>query len=279
MRWPVFRSRRPVEAAPPPFFFSIPLRPRLAPSAWATTERLLGETLRSVFAQDDPHFGVIIAGHDRPDVPELADPRVTFLQAELDRPTTSRQKQVDKLHKRRIIAAEIGRRGGGYIMFVDSDDLIDHRIVSFVRRDLNPVGYMVRGGYVLDDATGRIGLLPDGKRAQPFSSNCGTCAILRFSPDELPRMKPDRIDYMRDSRFYEKVLVGHRKWETALMLHDRFPGTLPFRGVIYRMNSGDNLSYERRDDALISELLRATVESPVAPEERARWFDGASPPA
>ena len=217
---------------------------------------------------------MIIVGHDRPDLAELADRRVTFLQTAIARPETGKQKQIDQIHKRRIAAAEIGRRGGGYIMVVDADDLVDHRIVSFVRRDRHPVGYMVRAGYVLDDATGRIGLLPDRRRVQQFWSNCGTCAVLNFTADDLPQMMSDRVDYEREGRPYERMLVGHRLWETALMLRGLYPATLPFRGVIYRMNSGDNLSDELRERKVIDELLRSTIESPVAPEEKTRWFDG-----
>lgn len=216
---------------------------------------------------------MIVVGHDRPDVPELADARVTFIAASTQRPPDARNGQFDQIHKRRIAAAEIGRRGGGFIMVVDADDLVEHRIVSFVRHNRHPVGYMVRAGYLYDQAADRLGLFPGKQRVQQFWESCGTCAILRFAADELPVPAAGGTDYQPAERFYER-LVGHRLWETALMLADRWPASLPFRGVIYRMNSGGNLSYQLRKPKLIADLLQATIDYPVDLAVKRERFDG-----
>lgn len=60
------------------FFFCIPFKPKSRCSDWSATVGLLGQTLRSLLNQTDPDFRVLIAGHDRPSLPELDDPRVSF---------------------------------------------------------------------------------------------------------------------------------------------------------------------------------------------------------
>lgn len=260
----------------PAFFFTVPLRPRADEARWPAIVALLGATLRSILGQDDPRFEVIIVGHDRPDLPELDDPRVSFLAADIHRPTSSAEGQPDQVRKRHVAAAEVGRRGGGYIMVVDADDLVDRRIVSFVRSDRHPIGYMVRAGYIYDDGAERMGLFPDGKRVPQLWANCGTCAILHFTPRDLPVMASDKVDIdeTQRRRFYQR-LKGHRLWESKLMEAGRFVATLPMRGVIYRMNTGQNLSYDARTQARIDELLRPTRDKPVDLTIKRQFFDGA----
>jgi hypothetical protein len=89
-----------------PFTFGIPLIARDAATDWPLVEALLGLTLRSVAAQTDPAFRVVIAGHDRPAVAPL-DRRITFIAA--DWPVEAvRADNLDSGRKKR--SADVPRR-------------------------------------------------------------------------------------------------------------------------------------------------------------------------
>jgi len=202
-----------------------------------------------------------MVGHDRPTIPELNDPRVEFVTAKIPEPTSGEEGKLDQIRKMHIAGGYAARYGPTYIMVVDSDDLVDKRIVEFVRRDRHPVGYMVRAGYILDSLANKVGDFPDSTMPAQLWNHCGTCAIFRFDVSELPTFLDG--DVVSTKSFFQK-LRGHRRWESKMMAAGRFPATLPFRGVLYRMNTGDNASYDyRRDDEFINRLLSSTRERPI----------------
>lgn len=244
------------------FYFCIPFKPKARSNDWALTEALLAETLRSIFFQTDPDFQVLIAGHDRPNIPELEDPRVTFMVADCPIPQDGEQGKTDQIRKMHILGGVVGQRGGGYVMVVDSDDLVDKRIRAFVRENPHSAGYMIRAGYIYDTAANLLGLFPHATRVNQLWAHCGTCAIFRFSPEDLPKLDQNRLDIVRGKSVFQR-LKGHRRWESQMMALGRFMGTLPFRGVIYRMNTGNNASYEyRRNQTFIDDLLAITRTHP-----------------
>ena len=268
----------PAEPAPPfRFFFCVPLKPRVRSKDWDLTVRLLGETLRSILAQSDPGFEVIVAGHDRPDLPELDDPRVTWVKAAIQVPENGAEGKKDQIRKMHIMGGHVRRRGGGYIMVVDSDDLIHHDIVRFVREHPHPNGYIIRAGYVLDMAMGQMGKFPRWTDWTQLQDECGTCAILRFDPADLPVLLKKRMDVNRARPLYRK-LTGHRRWESVMMQEERYLATLPFRGTVYRMNTGVNATSEyRRSASFTNSLVRNAHLFPVDLEVKRRLFDGDGP--
>lgn len=253
------------------FFFCIPLKPRARSSNWEHTIELLGQTLRSIFNQTDPNFLVLIAGHDRPELPELQDPRVSFHEVSFPIPKDGAEGKRDQTRKTHFLGAVAKEHGGGYIMFVDSDDLVHKDIVRFVRADDNRAGYMIRAGYVLDTATGRLGKF-SGNPPRQFFNHCGTSSIIYFSPEDLPDCTPDKTDLVPGNSFMESVW-GHGSWEAKLLERDIYPATLPFRGSVYRLNTGDNASYTyRRDERTIRRLVSNVDKYPVSLEVLKRDF-------
>jgi hypothetical protein len=100
-----------------PFTFGIPLIARDTATDWPLVEALLGLTLRSVAAQTDPAFRVVIAGHDKPAIAPL-DRRVTFIAA--DWPVEAvRADNLDSGRKKHLIAQRTLAEGGGLLMFLD----------------------------------------------------------------------------------------------------------------------------------------------------------------
>ena len=68
-----------------PFYFCVPLIARAASPDWALIDQLFDLTLRSVLAQEDEDFHLVLAGHDVPPAWErlaASDVRFTFLRAD-----------------------------------------------------------------------------------------------------------------------------------------------------------------------------------------------------
>ena len=64
-----------------PFTFGIALIPPAFAHNWALIKALVDLTLRSVRAQTDPDFRIVIAGQDQPRT-ALGDPRIAFLDVD-----------------------------------------------------------------------------------------------------------------------------------------------------------------------------------------------------
>ena len=66
-----------------PFFFGIPLIAPASAGDWSRVDALFAATLRSLLAQSDRDFRVLIAGHEPPpSLSALGDDRVEFLTAD-----------------------------------------------------------------------------------------------------------------------------------------------------------------------------------------------------
>lgn len=135
-------------SAVPSFVFGISLAATSAVADWDLTTALLGRTLRSVLNQSDPRWRAVIVGHDRPGLPELDDPRVTFVVADIEPPTEPKHRRKDKMRKRRLAARFLRDLGGGYFCPLDADDLVHRDLVKHVRSDDNRRGYTVESGFV-----------------------------------------------------------------------------------------------------------------------------------
>jgi hypothetical protein len=226
------------------FFFGIPLRSQQSAKSWHNVSRLFEATLRSVLGQTDSDFRIIVACHQLPEIAAIDDPRVIAVEAPFPPPRSFPEQMVDKGLKRRLIGATLRGLGGGYLMAVDADDLVSNRLVSFVRTDADPNGYILKDGYEFDCARGLI-------RAAPrFNRLCGSSAIVKFEVEDLPIAADDqRPCYF--SRFSNHVF-----WEAVAAADSRRLKRLPFRGAIYMMNNGDNHSVQADNIGWKRRLLR-----------------------
>jgi len=213
-----------------PFTFAIPLRSRAASSDWRRVCRLLDATLRSILAQTDAAFHVLVAHHEVPSVSVVGDSRVTFVRAECAVPTTFEEQMRDKAYKRRLLAAEVRRRGAGFYMPVDSDDLVSRRLVAYAREHDDAHGYLFRDGYQYNVRTHRFRARAD------FDLACGTCAIFRLEPSDLP----ESVDSPERTLLDE--FTGHQLWREQARELDRPMAPLPFPGAMYCVANGENHS-------------------------------------
>lgn len=225
-------------------FFSIPFAGRRDDAGWEISCRLLGNTLRSVLRQTDPAFEVVITGHEKPALEELGDPRVTFLTAPFDKPADPSGYCADKRSKRKNNAIYIKERGGGYITYLDSDDLVSRNLINYIRYNGDPNGYIFKTGYLMDYRTKVIGIYAD------FDKHCGSCAAI-YSTAE--RIDPEGFGPFMTLHDGHK---GHPLWQSLAAMEGRPLRPVPFPAAVYVVNTSQNISASMGEAKVRSRLKR-----------------------
>jgi hypothetical protein len=228
------------------FSFAIPLRSRATARNWTKVCQLLNHTLASVLRQDDQDFSIVIACHDVPDIPLIHDPRIEVLVMDVPTPQSLKEQMRDKGRKKRACAAAFRKRGGGFLMFLDADDMVSRRLVSSVRGTPPRFGYLVDIGFQFSASTGSYHPLDRLYR------RCGSCAIFRFSRDDLPEQGDSAIHSVSDE------FKDHTRWSDIARDLGRPLEPLGWRAVVYVVETGE--SYV--DQALI-ELGPLSAGRPV----------------
>jgi hypothetical protein len=226
--------------------FGIPVKSKAVSKDWDQVGRLLSNTLRSLAGQLDADFRVIVAHHERPAVDPGGDPRFEFLQVDFPPPLYRQEMMVDKNRKRELIAHRLRQSGGGYLMYVDADDLVSNRIAQFVARDRNPNGYVIDTGYELDASARRV------RWAPRFDRFCGTSSIIHWSVEDLPEI-PFAPAPVRLRRYLD---AGHAGWASLARAEGRPLKALPFPGAVYVVNTGENHSVATSNVGFRRSLLR-----------------------
>jgi glycosyltransferase involved in cell wall biosynthesis len=214
--------------------------------------------MRSIYAQTDGAFRVVVCSDQRPLLDFEPDERTEFLPAVSLQSKDFNTGQVDKGMKVDAIAQWLAKRGGGYFMPLDADDFVSVRLVEFVRSTQDPNGYLVEDGYALDAVTNVIAPLP-GRRYDhtPFHQICGSSAIIRLAPEDLV----DGVDGS-PSRYKRLFAVGHVSVAGAAAAEGRPLRLIPFRATVYVTNHG------------LNSTTRAEAESSEFAEGRRRLVDG-----
>jgi len=215
-----------------PFTFGIPLIARDAATDWPLVEALLGLTLKSVAAQTDLAFRVVIAGHDRPAVVPL-DRRIAFIAA--DWPVEAvRADNLDSGRKKHLIAQRILAEGGGLLMFLDGDDWVDRRLVEAARTAIpsEALGGYIADGFMADIRAHRAIHLPDERIFDGgFQRLCGSSVVARLVPEAAEALRRDP----------HAVLHEHYRWPETAREHGGVAVPLPVTGA-YVINSSVNHS-------------------------------------
>ena len=255
-----------------PFTFGIPLIARAVAHDWALVQALLRLTLRSLAAQTDGRFHIVVAGHDRPELGADAAP-FEFLHAGW--PTEAvRADNGDGGRKKALIADHVGLRGG-YLMFVDADDWFDTRLVASVRSQVDPgpngpIGGVIGDGYAVDLRNGRALPIPHPDAfAGGFHELCGSSTVAVIDPGAAEAIR--REPYA--------VLHEHYRWEetcraqgVASVRLDLVGGYVVNTGANHSTAHGPFAAWRRRFDAAV-----ATSGCPVDDTFLARFgLDAAS---
>lgn len=213
------------------FLFGIPLRSRAVSRSWAGVTFRFKNTLRSLLNQRHHDFRIAVACHDIPDLPELSDSRVHIIQANYPAPIYVAEYMVDKTRKRELIGQHLRELGGGYLMYVDDDDLVSNRVVEFVRSRPVSHGYIIKRGYEYRSKEKRLQIAPRFHRVS------GTCAISHWDVNDLPLVAFQRERVL----FRDVVETSHAYWEDLFRCMKRPLSLLPFPGAVWVMHE-ENVS-------------------------------------
>ncbi len=214
-------------------YFLIPVRSAKTTTNWKKVCLLLSNTLDSIFNQEDDHFKIGIACHEIPDIEHIQHPCVHTIQLDYPVPKTHEERMADKYYKKRALTHYVRNEGGGTIMFVDADDLISNKILSYVKKHSHYDGFYIKKGFLFMEDRNK--LIP----APRFMQICGTSFIVNFNREELP----DRFEfegYKRINRFLFDY--GHHEWLNLYRKNHKKMKALPFRAAIYRSHTGENAS-------------------------------------
>lgn len=250
------------------FVFGIPLVSRHAASDWDRVGTLLELTLRSVLAQTDGAFEVLLSGHDRPaswNRLTASDPRFRFLRADWSPEAPTAANDDSGMKKWRIREA-VDRTGGGLLMYLDADDLVDRRLVAMARTMIGAehVGGWVGEGVIVDYPTWRAVSLPDPRVYNgPFHELCGSSTVARIEPgsDDPSRRDP------------HAALGSHHLWPARAAELGVTLARLPVSGG-YLVNTSQNHSESHGPFSEWRRALNAAVAAhgvPLAPDLARRF--------
>src|SRR3954464_7917666 len=96
--------------------FAVPLVPHGTAVERAFRDRMLSATLRSIYAQSDGGFRVILIGDRVPRLDFAADQRVEFLPFRSEEAHSTAAANTDKGWKLSVAARLLAAHGGGYFM-------------------------------------------------------------------------------------------------------------------------------------------------------------------
>lgn len=227
------RATAPKHAKARQVTFLVPLVGPDQVGDWNAVVARLHTTLAGFIAQDNPNWTAAVCCQVRPDL--LDDPRITYL------PFTNRTPGNDKWRKLRVLSEALPEHapGPGYVMSFDADDLLRQGIVAEMLNRQEPGGYLVQSGYVMDVATGDIGLADTrslgAPMRKPFWKLCGSCAAVYHDPSD-----PASTTFLAEMTQHE-----HRMFPYLATLAGRRLAPLSQPSVLYMLNHGENFGARR----------------------------------
>ncbi len=208
----------------------IPLIARRLARDWEMVCHLLDATLRSIYAQTDPRWRVVVVGTDPPVLTTPVDERFEFVSTTYDLADASlRAQRVDASFKRRVAERYARARGATFVFFCDSDDLLSSELVQAILSANHPYGCILGRGYVLDLGERRLAPLPLTYDVHSLDEQCASCAA--FNVAAAPDIIGSEID--RD---------GHIRYRERMYRSGRPMLDLPFRAATYVRFATTNMS-------------------------------------
>jgi hypothetical protein len=224
----------------PSFFFCIPLQPKANANNWERVCTVLNQTLRSIQNQINQEFTVFIAGQDRPNIDDDISININWIAADWSVQNANNEKLRDKRRKRILLLRAVRGAGGGYVMMLDADDLVSNQLVDYVLKDRNPNGYIIEKGYAYDWGNGFMAPIP-GAWSKTFDSVCGSCSVINFGVEDLPRPRSAETD--EGPPYLAAHLKQHSQWKHVMSDLGRPLAVIPFPAAVYVLNHSNNLHY------------------------------------
>jgi hypothetical protein len=199
-----------------------PARSQSYETVWA----LLGDTVRSLCAQTDPNFQVVVVCDRAMALSD--DPRVHVVTVDwppvdknrAHREFKCRSALLDKGTKYAVGLGHLRHLGSDHVMFCDADDFVANDIAAFVNQHPDANGWVMEQGYMLTPKA----MTP----LDQFNRLCGTSHIIRFNllnagiPEHLDQTWPvDLVMAVMDKGFMIHILGNHQQPAGGLPLPGR----------------------------------------------------------
>lgn len=215
--------------------FVVPLKSPQVSKSWELVTKLFERCVKSLCNQTSPDYRVIVVCHERPRL-EFNHPNITYIKVDFppaNEPDAISRGNTDK--GRKILKGLIHAQefSPSYTMAVDADDCVSKHLAEFVNQNPNCNGWFINKGYKYQDGSNVIYI----KRIN-FHRMCGTCNIIRYDLNQLPK----NPEYNRGYGYY-KFYIDHEKVRENLAKKDFPIKRLPFLGAIYVVATGENLYY------------------------------------
>lgn len=208
--------------------FVVPLQSPESAKDWPHLSRVVVRALRSLCSQTCADFRVILVCNQRP-IGYFKHPNLTLIEEPFPFPGADRTKRmIDKFRKLQRALIEARTYMPGYIMFCDADDCVSRRLAAWCREHPEENGWYFSTGYVYDEGT-RFAF-----RRHNFHLLCGTSAIVRCQPQDLP----DTMDIDHGENFL--LSHGHPILADSLAEKGTPLQKLPFPGTVYITGTGEN---------------------------------------
>ena len=218
-------------------------------SDYDNVEQLLQDSLRSISRQScDDHITVIVGNQ----LPRFAlPPRTHFIEVDFEPPSPVRGPRTgmdaviwDKGTKTGVALAWLRASHPDYVMFFDADDFIHRNVAPYVRDHPSSPGWVVKRGYVYSRHRNAYA------RRRRLHRICGTSFIIPFTAfDVSPTLEADATQGAVADAFgadmMEQILAGHRYALQWWRRRGRVLDVLPFEGVTYQVDTGENHSGNR----------------------------------
>lgn len=167
------------EMQKPEIAFAIALKSKKVSRDWEKVQENLSMTLCSLLNNTDQNFRIIIAGHEKPNIEEINNERVTWISVKFP-PTLNKRGFVnDKYRKRKAIGEYLMKQGYlGYFMPLDADDWIHYRFVEFIRSLPINDAFILNKGFMVN-VFQKEAWIRDG-----FYRGCGSSSLIYFSNEK-----------------------------------------------------------------------------------------------
>ena len=138
------------------FYFLAPIPPKVPHVVWPRVLELLGGTLRSAVRQTGRDFRVLVSGQDYPDIAEMHDLKVEFVEAEMPRPRDASQDADDLERKVAFLRSQAEAGAASAHMVVRLGDRVNRALVTNIAVQPEAPGYLVSSGYVWNYGTAEV---------------------------------------------------------------------------------------------------------------------------
>lgn len=222
--------------------FIIPLRSSKSTGDWDYVCALFERTLQSICSQDCDDFCVKVVCNEIPDI-GFSHPQVEYVQVDFEVAQLESENKYELRLKRELDKVRrmyMGFRSldldpnPSYVMFVDADDCVSNKIAGFVASQPVSNGWYINSGYEYPEGKNYVHVKTKELHLKTNSSHIVRYEILKpFTDLEFSEVGLDFLSH--------QTMCSH-------LDNMGYPlQALPFPGVTYVVDHGENIYMQRRN--------------------------------